>query len=397
MRILVVTPSVTRTGGGVSEVARLASLGLSEREHHVQVATLADDFFEQDVWRWKQLPVRAHQRVGPKNFGFSPGLLLGLFNSRADLVHVHGVWMFHCAAVLAWSLITGGRYVVTPHGMLEKWIRRRSPLLKWIVSLLFHDCFLRRASCFQVLTEKEIEDVREVVESAPVRLIPNYVEVELTSSAPTRPAWWRPEFDQRDVYLYFGRIHEKKGCLELCHAWHQACAKSTEFRQRSVLVFCGWVDHLPSFEPLVAELQMELGNIHFAGPQYGSAKASTLSAATFFILPSKSEGLPMAILEAWAHAKPVLMTKECNLSAAFADRAAIQIEQDASSLSESLMSASLLTVQERVELSRNGQNFLRKHYSKASVIDQLTALYTEVVSAPGDARVDAGLDGHEIR
>lgn len=380
----------------MSEVARLASVGLAERGQDVRIVTLRDSHFDQDRPGWKQLPVQSHQLVGPKKFGFSPGLLVSLFRTRPDVIHVHGVWMFHCAAVLVWSLVTAGRYVVTPHGMLEKWIRRRSPILKWIVSLLFHDRFLRRASCFQVLTEKEIDDVTEVVKDAPVRLIPNYVQVELASSAPTQPTWWRPEFDQCDVYLYFGRIHEKKGCLELCHAWQQACAKSKEFHRRSVLIFCGWVDQLPSFEPLVAELQMKLGNIQFAGPQYDTAKSSTLSAATFFILPSKSEGLPMAILEAWAHAKPVLMTKECNLSAAFADRAAIQIQQDVSSLSESLISASLLTVQERDELGCNGQNFLRKHYSKASVLDQLTALYTEVVGAPGDARVEAGLNDHEI-
>lgn len=392
MRIVVVVGSITRSGGGVAEVAKLASMGLAERGHQIEVATIEDELFAQGASDLGTLTVRAYRGFGPKNFGFSPGLLLGLFNSRADLVHVHGVWMFHCAAVLAWSLVTGGRYVVTPHGMLERWIRRRSPFLKWIVSLLFHDRFLRRASWFQVLTEKEIEDVREVVEGAPVRLIPNYVEIELTSSTPTRPAWWRPEFDQRDVFLYFGRIHEKKGCLELCHAWQQACAKSKEFHQRSVLIFCGWVDQLPSFEPLVAELQMELGNIHFAGPQYDSAKASTLSAATFFILPSKSEGLPMAILEAWAHAKPVLMTKECNLSAAFVDRAAIQIQQSVSSLSESLISASLLTAQERDELSRNGQDFLKKHFSKASVIDQLTMLYAEVASAPGGLQVEGRID-----
>ena len=35
------------------------------------------------------------------------------------------------------------------------------------------------------------------------------------------------------------------------------------------------------------------------------------------ILPSFSEGLPMAVLEAWAYGLPVLMTDHCNLPEGF--------------------------------------------------------------------------------
>jgi glycosyltransferase involved in cell wall biosynthesis len=66
-------------------------------------------------------------------------------------------------------------------------------------------------------------------------------------------------------------------------------------------------------------------SVVFVGAQFGAEKNACYRACDAFILPSLSEGLPMAVLEAWAHAKPVLMTPECNLPEGFATGAALQI------------------------------------------------------------------------
>ena len=44
----------------------------------------------------------------------------------------------------------------------------------------------------------------------------------------------------------------------------------------------------------------------------------------------------MVILEAWAHAKPVLMTPECNLPEGFAAEAAVRIGTDVGSIGQAL-------------------------------------------------------------
>ena len=76
-------------------------------------------------------------------------MLFALLRSDADIVHVQGLWKFHCAAVLIRARVSGGPYVVTPHGMLEASILHRSPLLKSTISSLFHNSFLRHASYLQ--------------------------------------------------------------------------------------------------------------------------------------------------------------------------------------------------------------------------------------------------------
>ena len=77
-------------------------------------------------------------------------------------------------------------------------------------------------------------------------------------------------------------------------------------------------------------------SVEFVGPLFGSKKEGALAAATAFVLPSRSEGLPMAVLEAWSHGKPVLITTACNLPEGAAAGAAIEVEATAVSVAEGL-------------------------------------------------------------
>jgi poly(glycerol-phosphate) alpha-glucosyltransferase len=77
-------------------------------------------------------------------------------------------------------------------------------------------------------------------------------------------------------------------------------------------------------------------SIVFMGPQFGEEKAACYRDCDAFILPSFSEGLPMVVLEAWAYAKPVLMTPECNLPEGYAAGAALRIETNPQTLAASL-------------------------------------------------------------
>lgn len=375
-QVLFCLPSISRAGGGVAESARLHALALASRpDTDVSVMAFNDEHFTLDIPGWQNVPVRSFRTYGPKSYSFSPGLLLALLRERPDVVHVHGVWQFHCLAVYIWSLLTGGVYVVTPHGMLEKWIKARSPRLKALVSVLYQNRFLRRAAAFQVLTNREVSDVAEFAHGQPVEIIPNYVAP--FSRDDTRPVWWRPEYEGKDVYLFLGRIHEKKGCLELCQAWGDVCARGGAFRDRSLLVYCGWNDGLAGFEDAVSALNAQFGNAVFAGPQYGAEKQRSLSRATFFVLPSKSEGLPMSILEAWSARIPVLMTDECNLPIGFDRMAAIRTGSDRQSIGWALEEARALTEADRKALAENGYLLLRERYSQNGVREALVRLYDQ--------------------
>ncbi len=379
IQVLIVVTSISRAGAGVAQSARLLARAVTGQPVDLEVVTLDDPYYKEDVRDWGAVTVRAFPVIGPAKYGFSPGLLRAVLRSNADVMHVHGIWMFHCLAVHLWAWRRRKPYVVTPHGMLEAWIRRRSPVLKALVSVLYQNRFLRNAALFHLLTEKERVDVADFASESRIRIVSNCVE---PFEAPHhQPPWWDDAFAGRDVYLFFGRIHDKKGCLELCAAWDRLCTDDPAFRDRSVLVFCGWVDGLQGFDSRVAELQARHGNAVFAGPQYGEDKQRSIAAASFFLLPSKSEGLPMSVLEAWAAGKPVLMTPACNLSVGFATGAAIEIGTEKAAIEAGLVTASRLGAAQRADMGRAARALVDERYSVSAVGAGLMALYRDALKA----------------
>lgn len=375
-RVALALPTISPLGGGVAEAARLhvkalAAAGFEE----ISVHTLDDRMEKVDPRQWAAAKLLQHRVTGPMSYSFAPGMLSSLMKAKPDIVHVHGVWQFHCAAVHAWSAMTGKPYVVSPHGMLEPWIRARSAGLKKSVSALYQNRFLRKAGGFHLLTEKEGADVAEFLSSQPAPIIPNFAEP--FSSDGQKPGWWKSEHDGRKVYLFLGRLHEKKGVMELMDAWARLSAEDAGFRDQSLLVFCGWNDGIEGFEARVETLGHEFGNVLFAGPQYGPDKNRSMGAARYFLLPSKSEGLPMAILEAWAAGVPAIMSPECNLPIGFERGAAFRTGFTADTIYPSLKAAHVLGETDWRDASEKAKALVAEKYSEESVRDGLLSLYNQ--------------------
>ena len=375
-RVALALPTISPLGGGVAEAARLhvkalASAGFEE----ISIHTLDDRMEKVDPKQWEAAKLYQHRFVGPMSYSLAPGMLSSLMKAKPDIVHVHGIWQFHCAAVHAWSALTRKPYVVSPHGMLEPWIRARSPGLKNAVSALYQNRLLRKAGGFHLLTEKEGADVAEFLRDQPAPIIPNFAEP--FESDGQKPGWWKPEHEGRTVYLFLGRLHEKKGVMELMDAWARLSAEDAGFRDRSLLVFCGWNDGIEGFETKVETLGREFGNVLFAGPQYGPDKNRSMDAAKFFLLPSKSEGLPMAILEAWAAGVPAIMSPECNLDIGFERGAAFRTGFTAETIYPSLTAAHELSDDAWRDASEKAKTLVAEKYSEESVRAGLLSLYAK--------------------
>lgn len=71
----------------------------------------------------------------------------------------------------------------------------------------------------------------------------------------------------------------------------------------------------------------------------------------------------MAVLEAWAHGKPVLMTPECNLPEGFAADAAIRIAPTAEGSAHGLHTWFSLLPAQRSELGRKGYELVASRYT----------------------------------
>jgi glycosyltransferase involved in cell wall biosynthesis len=119
-----------------------------------------------------------------------------------------------------------------------------------------------------------------------------------------------PELRGRRYLLFLARIHEKKGCDLLIEAFAKLAASVPDVD----LVVAG-----PDQEGLQAKLQRQAerlgigGRIHWPGLLGGDLKWGALRACEAFVLPSHQENFGIAVVEALAVGRPVLISNQVNI------------------------------------------------------------------------------------
>lgn len=137
------------------------------------------------------------------------------------------------------------------------------------------------------------KDVLSAADAAHTVVIPNGVEID--PAAPQRESWG-PE---RRRLVAVGRLIEIKGCLELVRAFAVAQLDNTE------LTFVGTGPLHGPIESLANELGVG-GKVKLLG--FSDDVRAHLRAAHVFVMHSRQEGMPIALLEAGAEGLPVLAT-----------------------------------------------------------------------------------------
>jgi poly(glycerol-phosphate) alpha-glucosyltransferase len=133
---------------------------------------------------------------------------------------------------------------------------------------------------------------------------------------------------------------------------------------------------------LLRRMTRQLGitdSVVFAGTLFGAEKDNALRCAKAFVLPSISEALPLAILEAWAYGLPVLMTPQCHLPEGFAAGAALKAEPDVESLTQALRTLFSMSESEREEMGARGRRLVQQKFSWPRVAEQMVAVYRWVL------------------
>jgi poly(glycerol-phosphate) alpha-glucosyltransferase len=125
-------------------------------------------------------------------------------------------------------------------------------------------------------------------------------------------------------------------------------------------------------------------SVVFTGPVSGHSKDWLLGHASAFILSSFSEGLPMAVLEAWSYRLPVLMTEYCNLPDGFTQNAAIQISTDINSIEIGIRHLLELDPRALRLLGSNGRSLVARQFTWPHVAAQIKGVYEWVLG--GGAR-----------
>jgi glycosyltransferase involved in cell wall biosynthesis len=359
----------------------------------VQVYGLSDEFSAVDAQLWQPLVPRTFPAFGPSQFGFSPKLNQAVRESDSDVMHTHGIWQAHVLAPVRWHQRTRAPFIVSPRGMLDPWILRRSPWKKRLACWLYLSEHLAKASCLHALCQSEVESMRAYGLRNPICLIPNGVELAKTadgrlSTLPCPISGVRAA--GRKVLLFLSRVHPKKGLINLLKAWSSLgtehrewtlaiagwddCRHEAELKQLATDSRISWADsrELNHRQQSVADASLSL---LFLGPQVADGKAACFWNSAAFVLPSFSEGLPMAVLEAWSYAKPVLITPNCNLPEGFAAGAALRIETDPEAMRKGLQLLFSMSDVDRASMGQRGLRLVAERFTWPRIALEVHEVY----------------------
>jgi glycosyltransferase involved in cell wall biosynthesis len=376
LNVSMLAPYISRRAGGLMDCVQNLSRFL-ENEHpiHVDILSVEDEFSTDDLARWRDLSVHL---VPPKytSFRYAPELSRQLASLTPDLVHTHGIWTYLSIATVRWSKfndrITPRPYLVSTHGMLDPWALHNSRWKKIIAALVFERRHLENAACIHAVNKAEAAAIRTFGLRNPICVIPNGIDVPANSAADRTPPWDANMAGGRKVLLYLGRLHPKKGLSILLRGWKEASKREKGW----VLLIAGWDQggHRGELEQLARELKIT-DSVHFAGPLFGEERETAYQNANAFVLPSLSEGQPLVVLEAWSHARPVLMTPECNLPEGFEKGAAIRMYATAEGAAEGLGKLFALEEPALQEMGRRGRDLVITNFSWSQSASQMFAVY----------------------
>jgi poly(glycerol-phosphate) alpha-glucosyltransferase len=365
-RLSILTNSVSRMNGGIFDAMRNLALAIAAEKRYLPVVFSARDAYTKiDEPLWGDITTRTFPVRGPRIFGYAPRLAEALGASRADILHVHSIWMYPSVVARRWARETRP-YVVSPHGLLKPQALRNSQWKKRAAAVLYENEHLRHAACLHALNAAEAEAFRSYGLKNPICVIPN--------GATLRSDVIREHSPQGKSILYLGRIHPLKGLRLLVKAWGEVHNDAGAAGWR--LTIAGWDQNHHRSELMRLANQLGVGSsIDFLGPQFDTDKDHCLATASAFILPSESEGLPVSILEAWSSGLPVLMTHECNLSEGAEAGAAIIVDPDSNSIAAALCQLFSMTDRERAAMGRNGRRLVEERYQWQHIARAMTEVY----------------------
>lgn len=376
MKLAIVTDCLSRNAGGLFHSVRRLAQELHHNRIKVQVFGVADDCIAEDISQWLPLRPRVFPCRGPTSFGYAAGLERALADEQASAIQIHGIWKYTSVAVRRVSKSSSTPYVVHPHGMLDAWALRHSRFKKRLAAWAYERRHLESAACIRALNASEARAIRAFNLRNPICIIPNAVDVPSFGATSDNGTFPFPA--GRKVVLFLGRIHPKKNLVNLLNAWaiFQSSIPRRPTESEWVLAIAGWNqdEHEDKLKQLTRALRLE-DSVLFLGPRFADEKTSCLRHSDAFILPSYSEGLPMAVLEAWAHARPVLMTAECNLPEGFTAGAAINISTSPESIAQGMVLLRDMTTGERAEMGYRGLKLVKDRYTWPSVARNINELY----------------------
>ena len=277
---------------------------------------------------------------------------------RFDVVILHGLWLYPAHALSQLAKRLGDAmppYCVYPHGMLDPWFqrapeRRLKAIRNWFYWKLIERHVIGRAAAVLFTCAEEMRLAqgtfwpyrprRQMNVGLGVNASPGFLGRMSAAFAEKCPG-----LNGRPYLLFLSRIHPKKGVDLLIKAYSAVHGGAKSSSQSPVgsgspaLVIAG-----PGLETeygkAIQKLAVELcppDSVLFPGMLTGDAKWGGFYGCEAFVLSSHQENFGIAVAEALACGKPVLISNQINIWREIAEDHAGLVEADTEAGTQTLL------------------------------------------------------------
>lgn len=404
MILLRVIPTMNPSSGGPCEGIRNSVRELEKIGVQNEVVSLDDPsatFLNNDTF-----PIHA---LGPSRspWNYSANLLPWLIKnlSRFDAVIVHGLWLYPGYAVRKAFLWLQKQHKLTekpvrkipkiyimPHGMLDPYFqeapgRNFKAKRNWIYWKLIEGKIVNEAEGVLFTCEEELRLARITFRPYSPKKEINIgygITAPPTYDESMKQALYQicPQVRSRPYILFLSRIHQKKGVDLLISAYNKVFGSKLvmgkskkKFSDIPALIIAGpGTDSSYGMElkQRVTKSDVLKTSVFFTGMLTGDAKWGAYYCSQSFILPSHQENFGIAIVEALACNKPVLISRKVNIWKEIeAERGGLIAEDTVEGTVELLEKWYAFSELERRELEHRAGSCYQKHFNIKHVAKQL--------------------------
>jgi glycosyltransferase involved in cell wall biosynthesis len=393
MKLLHITASMDPKLGGVAQALKTIVKGLNA---HPNVQNEVVSFDDPDAVFIRENPDQIHALgLGKGPWFYNPAYLNWLIQNlpRFDAVILHGLWNYQGYGLIkalkqlkSKSVAKGDasfsiKFFVMPHGMLDPYFQKASgrklkAVRNWLYWKLIERNVINLADGLLFTCEAELmlasktftpyHPAKEIVVGLGVEEPPVYTDA-------MREAFFSkcPGLKDQPYLLFISRIHEKKGTDLLVDAYIDIQESDKSSFQ---LVVAGPGLETPYGQKIKSsalKIKQQENPVLFPDMLTGNAKWGAFFGCEAFVLPSHQENFGIAVVEALACGKPVLISDQVNIwTEISASKAGIIAADTASGTLELLESWNKLSKEQKTEMGKNARLCYEKHFAVSPAANQ---------------------------
>lgn len=297
-----------------------------------------------------------------------------------DIVNFHGTYIPLHFGFAKYCVDHNIPYIHTPRGDLKIYAQKSKRLKKALANILVVNSFLKKSSAIHALTEFERHEIslKFPMIADKIFISPNGVDKSFFSFSNAEKAI--PKSSKCLKLILVGRIDfEIKGIDLILNALLLLEEKAliNDFTFTLIGPFYNELDK-KRYNNLINKFKIK-DKIIYLGPLYGESKIIELTKSDVFICTSRSEGMPIALLEAMALGKPCLVTPGSNSKSYIIDSdSGWFTEENPVSISKALERILNAPQNEIVNKGNNAMKYAQENFSweqiAKSIIDRYKIL-----------------------